>query len=60
MSLTTLAQLAAVATHSGDANWASCDEVRLLLTEDVVYTTMEGHRVCGREGAAVGLSQIQA
>ena len=60
MSLTTLAQLAAVATQSGDANWASCDEVRLLLTEDVVYATMEGLRVCGREGAAVGLSQIQA
>tara|TARA_B110000977_G_scaffold119468_1_gene153956 strand:- start:14652 stop:15791 length:1140 start_codon:yes stop_codon:yes gene_type:complete len=49
-SLTVLASLAAAATQSGDATWATCnDEVRSLLTEDVVYVTMENHRVCGRE-----------
>jgi hypothetical protein len=48
-SLPILAKLAAEATQTGDAEWASDDSVRSLLTEDVVYNTMEGQRVCGRD-----------
>ena len=47
--ISALAQLAAEATASADSNWARCDAVRAMLAEDVVYRTIEGQRVCGRE-----------
>ena len=47
--ISALAKLAAEATATADSNWARCDAVRAMLAEDVVYRTIEGARVCGRE-----------
>lgn len=47
--ISALARLAAEATARADFNWARCEEVRAMLAEDVVYRTIEGARVCGRE-----------
>jgi maltooligosyltrehalose synthase len=47
--ISALAKLAAEATATADSNWARCDAVRAMLAEDVVYRTIEGQRVCGRE-----------
>ena len=49
--ISALAKLAAEATATADSNWARCDAVRAMLAEDVVYRTIEGARVCGREAA---------
>ena len=49
--ISALARLAADATARADANWARCDAVRAMLAEDVVYRTIEGARVRGREAA---------
>ena len=49
--ISALARLAAEATARADASWARCDTVRAMLAEDVVYRTIEGARVCGREAA---------
>ena len=47
--ISTLTRLAAEATARADADWARTDEVRAMLAEDVVYRTIEGSRVRGRD-----------
>ena len=47
--ISTLTRLAAEATARADADWARTDEVRAMLAEDVVYRTIEGLRVRGRD-----------
>jgi len=47
--ISALARLAAEATARADFNWARCEEVRAMLAEDVVYRTIEGSRVRGRD-----------
>ena len=47
--ISALARLAAEATASADFNWARREEVRAMLAEDVVYRTIEGSRVRGRD-----------
>ena len=47
--ISALARLAAEATARADADWARSDEVRAMLAEDVVYRTIEGSRVRGRD-----------
>ena len=47
--ISALARLAAEATARSDFNWARREEVRAMLAEDVVYRTIEGSRVRGRD-----------
>ena len=44
-----LAEAAEAAMHSGDNEWARREAVSDLLAADIVYNTMDGKRVLGRE-----------
>lgn len=44
-----LAEAAEAAMHSGDNEWARREAVADLLCVDIVYNTMDGKRVLGKE-----------
>lgn len=46
---TVMSEAAEAALHSGDAEWASREAVADLLTPDIVYNTMDGKSVQGKE-----------